>query len=89
MILPKRLCRPALALGAVFLAACGGPLNMDNFSKLKVGQPYEEVKKIIGDPASCDETLGIRTCVWGDDKKSIRIGFVSGQVMVMSAQNIK
>ena len=89
MIRRKLLCRSALVLGTVVLAACGGPLNMDNFSKLKVGQPYEEVKKIIGDPASCDETLGIRTCVWGDDKKGIRIGFVSGQVMVMSAQNIK
>jgi len=47
------------------------------------------VRKILGEPASCDEALGIRTCVWGDDKKSIHIGFVSGQVMLTSAQNIK
>ena len=85
----KLLSRSAIALSAVFLLACSGPLSMDNFNKLKVGQPYDEVKKIIGDPASCDETLGIRTCVWGDERKGIRIGFVAGQVMLMSAQNLQ
>jgi hypothetical protein len=81
--------------GAVFavcgalLTACGSPLSMDNYNKLKVGQSYEDVKKIIGEPVRCDEMIGIRTCVWGDEQKGISIGFAVGQVMLLSAKNIK
>ena len=71
------------------LAACGSPLTMDNYNKLKVGQSYEDVKKIIGEPARCDEMIGILTCVWGDEQKGISIGFAVGQVMLLSAKNLK
>ena len=81
--------RAALVLYSALLAACGSQLSMDNYNKLKVGQSYEDVKKIIGEPTRCDEMIGVRTCVWGDEQKGISIGFVVGQVMLLSAQNLK
>ena len=76
-------------LAGLLLAACGSQLNMENYNKLKVGQPYDEVKKVLGDPGRCDETLGVRTCLWGDEQRNISVNFVAGQVMLLSAKNIK
>ncbi len=89
MISRNLLYRAGFVVCCAFLAACGSQLNMDNYSKLKVGQSYEDVKKIIGEPARCDETFAIRTCVWGDEQKGISIGFAVGQVMLLSAKNLK
>lgn len=89
MISWNRSRSAGLVLCSALLAACGSPLSMDNYNKLKVGQSYEDVKKIIGDPTRCDEMIGVRTCVWGDEQKGISIGFVVGQVMLLSAQNLK
>ena len=84
------LCRrifPMLAI--VLLNACGDRLSLDNYNKLKVGQTYDEVKQIVGDPARCDEALGIRTCVWGDGQRGIDVNFVSNKVLLLSARNLK
>jgi hypothetical protein len=78
-----------LFLASLMLAACSSQLSMENYNKLKVGQSYEDVRKIIGEPARCDEMLGIRTCIWGEEKQGITINFVAGQVMLLSATNIK
>ena len=74
---------------SVCLAACNSKVSLDNYNKLRVGQPFEEVKQILGDPARCDETLGVRTCLWGDEQRSISINFVAGQVLLLSAKNLK
>ena len=71
------------------LAACGSKISLENYGKLRTGQSYEEVKQILGDPARCDEVLGIRTCVWGDEQRGISVNFVAGQVMLLSAKNLK
>jgi len=79
----------AIAVSALALAACGNSLSVENYNKLKVGQSYDEVKKIIGDPARCDEALGIRSCVWGNEQRGISVNFVAGQVLLLSATNLK
>ncbi len=75
--------------GLALLGACGSQLSLEKYNKLKVGQRYDEVKQIIGDPARCDETLGVRTCVWGDEQRGINVNFVGGQVMLLSARSLK
>lgn len=76
-------------LASLVLAACSSQLSMENYNKLKVGQSYDEVRKIIGEPARCDEMLVIRTCIWGEEKQGITINFVAGQAMLLSATNIQ
>ena len=79
----------ALIVSGLLLSACGSPLSLANYNKLKSGQSYEEVSKIIGDPARCDEKLGVRSCVWGDEQRGISVNFVGGQVLLLSATNLK
>ena len=88
MLIPLRRIF-GLFLSILLLAACGNQLSLENYNKLKVGQSYDEVKKVIGDPARCDEMIGIRSCVWGDEQHGVKIGFVAGQVMLLSATNLK
>jgi len=78
-----------LACCALWLAACGSPLSMENYNKIKVGQSFDEVKQVIGEPARCDETLGVRSCQWGDEQRGISVNFVGGQVLLLSAKNLK
>lgn len=78
-----------LALFSLVLGACGSQLSLENYNKLKVGQSYEEVKQVIGEPARCDEMLGVRTCVWGDEQRGVSVNFVAGQVLLLSARNLK
>ena len=71
------------------LVACSSKVSLENYGQLRTGQSYEDVAKILGDPARCDEVLGIRTCVWGDEQRGISVNFVAGQVMLLSAKNLK
>lgn len=85
-----RICRMAgFILSGLMLAACGSQLSLENFNKLSVAQSYDDVRKIIGDPARCDEVIGVRSCLWGDEQRGIKIGFVAGQVLLLSATNLK
>ena len=68
---------------------CQRQVSLENYSKLQAGQSFDEVKKILGDPAHCDEALGIRSCLWGDEQRGIHINFVAGQVVLLSAKNLK
>ena len=77
-----------VGLGAGLLSACGSKLSLENYNRLKVGQSYEEVRQIVGDPAHCDETLGVRTCQWGDSSRGIRVNFAVDKVVLMSAENL-
>ena len=54
-----------------------------------MGQKYEEVTAIIGEPSHCDETLGVRSCAWGSEQQGITVNFFGGQVVLLSARNLK
>lgn len=79
----------AAAVPLLLLTACGDRLSFDNYNKLQVGQSYDEVKQIIGDPARCDEAIGVRNCVWGDEQRGISASFVGGKVLLLSANKLK
>lgn len=83
----NRVAISALFLAAL-LAACGNRISLENYNKLKTGQSYAEVVKIVGDPARCDEALGIRACTWGDDKRGFSANFVADKVLLLSAHNL-
>ena len=79
----------ACVLSGFILVACASRVSLENYNKLHTGQSFDEVKQILGDPVRCDEVLGIRACVWGDEQRGISVNFVAGQVMLLSARNLK
>ena len=76
----------ALLLG-LLLGGCS-KLNMENYNKIETGMTFDEVKAILGDPASCSEALGIKHCQWGDEKRSVQISFIANKVAVTAAENL-
>ena len=77
-----------LALAIALLAGCS-KLTMKNYSKLKSGMTTDEVTAILGEPDSCSETLFVRSCKWGDEKRNITVNFVGGKVVLLSSHNLK
>ena len=73
----------------LFAAAGCSRLTMDNYNKIKGGMAYDEVVNILGAPAKCNDVIGMRSCVWGDEKKSITVAFVGDKVLLFSANNIR
>lgn len=85
-VLSRAAC---LLVSSLLLSACGHAVSIENYNKLEIGQSYAEVKQLIGEPARCDEALGVRSCVWGDDQRGISVSFVAGKVLLMSARNLE
>ena len=84
------LSRAAFLLASsLLLNACGHTISIENYNKLQIGQSYDKVRQLIGEPARCDEVLGVRSCVWGDEQHGISVSFVAGKVLLMSARNLK
>ena len=71
-----------LIAALLLLTACS-KLTMENYQKVKVGMKYDEVVELIGPPKECNEDLGTRRCVWGDEEgKHVKINFI-GEAAVM------
>jgi hypothetical protein len=80
--------RYAVIAALVLVAACSR-LTIENYDRLKVGMTFAEVKQILGDPAKCDEVVGVRNCVWGDDVRNVKVSFAADRVMLLSATGLK
>ncbi len=83
--------RAAIApvLATLLLIAGCSKLTMENYSKLKVGQSYEEVVGVLGEPKRCDEAIGVRQCLWGDESRGVKVGFAAGKALAFTATNLK
>lgn len=64
-------------------------LTMENYKKIKAGMSYDEVVNVLGKPDKCDDVIGMRKCIWGDEKKSITVSFVGDKALLFSAENIR
>jgi hypothetical protein len=78
-----------IAALAFFVAACSSKVNLENYGRLKSGQSFEEIVAVLGQPTRCDESLGFRQCIWGDDSRAIKVGFAGNVALTLSAINLK
>ena len=70
------------------LLACS-KLTLENYNKIQVGMNYDEVVGLIGAPEKCDDVMGLRSCAWGDDKRSVSVTFAANKVLLFSSSNLK
>ncbi|MGD9212242.1 MAG: DUF3862 domain-containing protein [Desulfobacteraceae bacterium] len=64
-------------------------ITPENYKKLNSGMVYEEVKKIIGDPVSCSESIiGFKSCDWEESDKTIDVIFLADKVFLFSSKNL-
>lgn len=72
----------------LLLTACS-KLSMANYQLLKVGMEYDQVTQVIGAPTQCEETLGTRNCLWGDETTSIKATFIAQKAVMFSHKGLK
>lgn len=85
---PTTLRRMALLVSICLLAACS-KITAENYAKIKAGMSYKEVSGILGNPASCDDVVGFKSCKWGDEKSHITVRFAGDAVIMHSAENLR
>ena len=79
-----------IALVALWIALAGcSKITAENYAKLQTGMTQAEVNAILGKPDSCDETMGFKSCRWGDDKSHVTVRFVADKLMLNEAVNIR
>lgn len=76
------------ALLALGLTACS-KVTKENYDQIKMGMNYDEIVTLIGEPASCDDALGVSHCVWGDENSNINVSFVANKATVFTAKGLK
>jgi hypothetical protein len=76
-----------LILSLLLISGCS-KLNNQNYSKINIGMSFKEVSALIGDPNSCDDSIGIKTCKWGSGKTSVTVNFADDAVALHSAENL-
>lgn len=69
------------------LAGCG-KLTQENYDQLKMGMSYQEVVTLLGDPERCDSTLGVKSCVWGKEPKTITVRFAGDTTVFFSSEGL-
>ena len=72
----------------LMLGGCS-KITKENYDKIKVGMPYEEVLKLIGKPEGCSEALGISSCKWKSGSAVVEISFISNQVTIVSSKGLR
>jgi hypothetical protein len=70
------------------LSGCS-KLTQENYDLLQAGMSYRDVVAILGPPDDCVQTLGVKSCTWGDEHKNIKAAFMADAAMVFSATGIK
>jgi hypothetical protein len=81
--------RTVLTMGLMLVLLGCAKVTLENYNKITMGMSYEEVTRLIGPPEQCDDLMGVRSCMWGDDTRSINVNFVSGKVLLFSSRNLQ
>lgn len=69
---------------ALSLSACS-KLTSENYEQLKMGMSLAEVESVLGGADECSETLGTKSCIWGDENGThIKVSFVADNAATFS-----
>lgn len=50
---------------------------------------YAQVIDILGKATECNTLAGMSDCTWGDEKRYVKVKFITDKVMLMHAQGIE
>lgn len=81
--------RTIMTMTVMLLLLGCSKLTLENYNKISMGMPYDEVTQLIGKPDSCDDLMGVRNCQWSDGNHAARVNFVSGKALLFSSSNLQ
>lgn len=71
------------------LAACS-KLTKENYNALELGMSEAEITAILGGADNCSESLGTKSCIWGDEEsKYIKVRFVADVAAMYSSEGLE
>ena len=76
-----------LCLVLAGLAGCS-KVTRENYDKLKMGMDYAEVVQLLGDPENCEAAMGMKSCTWGKDPKTIKIQLMADKVILFESHGL-
>ncbi len=86
----RNLRTACLAFCAIsLLTGCEDQLTMDNYQQLEVGMDYAQTEQIFGRPTECEDTMGLRKCVWGDEDRHVTISYIAEKVAFFTSDGIQ
>ena len=77
-----------LLMSALLLIVACSKLTPENYSKIKMSMPYDDVVALIGSPDRCDGAMGIKDCTWGGEKKRINVKFLNENVIFFTGKGL-
>ncbi len=80
------ICVIVVAVLLLAVISCS-KVTQENYEKIKVGMPYEEVKKILGDPTNCESGMGVKSCIWQSGEKTIELKLLADKIIFHSKTN--
>jgi hypothetical protein len=81
--------RSLLAMSLILVLLGCSKVTLENYRRITVGMSYEEVTQLIGPPEKCDDVMGVRNCLWGNENGTISVSFVADQALLFSSSNLK
>ena len=78
-----------MLLTIVFFTPGCSKITKENYDKLEIGMEYSEVITLLGKPDNCADTMGAKSCIWGNEAKNIRISFLAEKSVIFSSVGIK
>jgi hypothetical protein len=71
----------------IFAASCS-KVTKENYDMLEIGMEYNKVTELLGDPKSCTESIGVKSCTWGNERKYIEMNFFGDKTVVFKSVGI-
>jgi len=81
--------RTLLAISMILVLLGCSKVTLENYNSITVGMSYDEVIQLVGPPEKCDDVMGVRNCLWGNENGAINVSFVADQVLLYSSSNLK
>jgi len=88
-LMNKKMKLLLLALLTIpFLIMGCSKVSKENYDKLEMGMEYSKVTALLGNPNSCTESIGVKSCIWGNEAKNIKVNFLGDQTVVFSGTGL-
>lgn len=78
-----------VAAAAMLLLGGCNKLTKANYDKVKTGMQYDEVVRLIGDPESCSEAIGLMSCEWKSGDAEVAVSFIGNKVTLVTGSGLK
>lgn len=76
-------------IAALFVLTGCSKITLDNYNEIKSNMSYDDVVSLLGKPNSCDGMSSAKSCLWGDEKKGIRVAFLSDEVLMANYHGLE